>query len=141
VAQQRLTAAEQVFAEMERQVRVGTASDLAPLDAGLEVTRARAALGTLAERRTLRKEFVDKGTPGDQLMRRLDFARLRLDAYVAQEAVKVSTQRVAALRKQREVGATSELDVLRAEVELKEREAEFRLLAIQLRNAGSRQGR
>jgi outer membrane protein TolC len=138
VAQQRLTAAEQAKDEIERQVRVGAAGALAALDAGLEVARARAALGTLAERRKLRKEFIDQGTPGDQLMRRLQQASLRHDAFVAQEAVKVSGQRLEALRKQREAGVASELDVLRAEVELKEREAELYLLARQLRDIGSR---
>jgi outer membrane protein TolC len=138
VAQQRLTAAEQARAEIERQVRVGAAGELAPLEAGLEVARARAALGTLAERRTLRKQFVEQGTPGEQLMRRFQQVRLRHEAFVAQEALKVSTRRLEAVRKQHALGAAAELDVLRAEVELKEREAELHLLARQLREIGSK---
>ena len=133
-AQQRLTAAEQVYTEMESQVRVGAVSELALLDAALDVTRARGALGTLAERRKLRKEFVDVGTPGDQLMRRLQQAQLRHEAFVAQEGVNVSRRRLKAIRDQHAVGAARELDVLRAEVELKEREAELQLLARQLRD-------
>lgn len=133
VAQQRLTAAEQAHAETGRQVRVGSADEMALLDAGLEVTRARSALGTLAERRKLRKEFVERGTPGDQLTRRFHLAQLRHDALVAQEAVKFMSQRLAAIRKQHAVGAASDLDLLRAELELKEQEAELVLLARQLR--------
>ena len=55
VAQQRLTSAEQGAGEVERQVRAGAVDQSALLESMLEVTRARAALGTLAERRKLRK--------------------------------------------------------------------------------------
>lgn len=133
LAQQRLMAAEQAFAETERQVRVGAVGDMALLDAGLAVTRARSALGTLAERRKLRKEFVEQGTGGEQLTRRFQQAQARHDAFVAQETVKVLHQRLDAVRKQHRVGAASDLDVLRAEVELKEQEAELQLLVRQLR--------
>ncbi|HEX6315813.1 MAG TPA: hypothetical protein VFZ73_13175 [Gemmatimonadaceae bacterium] len=132
-AQQRLTAAEEAQREAERQFRVGAVSELAVLDAGLRVTEARAALGTLAERQMLRKEFVSRGTPGEQLNRRFQQAQVRFDAHVASEAVKMLRQRLDAVRKQRAVGTASDLDVLRAEIQLKEREAELALLARQLR--------
>lgn len=128
-AQQRLTAAEEAQREAERQFRVGAVSELAVLDAELRVTEARAALGTLAERQMLRKEFVSQGTPGEQLNRRFQQAQVRFDAHVASEAVKMLRQRLDAVRKQRAVGTASDLDVLRAEIQLKEREAEFALLA------------
>jgi hypothetical protein len=131
--QQQLTAAEQTQTETERQVRVGSASDMALLDAGLAVTRARAALGTLAERRKLRKEFVDRGTPGEQLTRRFQQAQVRHEAFVAQEALKVLRQRLDAVRRQHGVGAASDLDLLRAQIELREQELELQLLTRQLR--------
>lgn len=132
-AQQQMTAAEQALSDAERQFRVGAVPELAVQDAKLELTRARAALGTLAERRKLRKEFIDQGTAVDQLNRRFQQAQVRFDAMVAQEAVNVLRQRLEALRKQHAIGAASELDVLRAEIDLKEREAELQLLARQLR--------
>lgn len=138
VAQQRLTSAEQANTEIERQVRIGATGELAPLDAGLEVARARVALGTLAERRTLRQEFIAQGTPVDQLMRRFEQVRLRNEAYVAQEAVKVSTQRLEAVRRQNSVGVAAELDVLDAEIELKLRQVKLQLLARLLRDLGSK---
>lgn len=133
LSQQQLTAAEQAQAETERQVRVGAASDMALLDAGLAVIRARAALGTLAERRKLRKEFVDQGTPGEQLTRRFQQAQVRHEAFAAQEAVKVLRQRLDAVRKQHEVGAASDLDLLRSDIALREQELELQLLIRQLR--------
>jgi hypothetical protein len=133
LAQQRLTAAEQAQAEAERQSRVGTVGELAVLEAGLKVIKERAALGTLAERQKLRKEFIDQGTAGDQLNRRYQQAQVRLDAYVAQETVNVLRRRLDAVRKQHAAGTATELDLLRAEYELKEKEYEFQMLARQLR--------
>lgn len=136
MAQQRLTAAEAAQREAERQFRVGAASELVVLDAALQVTQARAALGLLAERQKLRKEFVSQGTPGEPLNRRFQQAQVRFDAHVTSEAVKVLRQRLDAVRGQRATGAASDLDVLRAEIRLREREAELALLARQLRELG-----
>jgi hypothetical protein len=133
LGQQRLTAAEQALAEKERQARAGTTSEFQVLEAGLRVSRERAALGVLVERRTLRKEFVDQGTAGDELNRRFRHAQVRFDVSVAQQSVKLLQQRVQALQKMRAVGSASEVDVLRAELELKERELELQMLARQLR--------
>ena len=133
LAQQRLTAAEQAQAESERRFRAGMASEFLLLEAGLKVTRERAALGTLAERRTLRKEFIDKGTGGEQLNRRFQQAQVRFDAHVAQETMNVLRQRLDAVRKMHAVGSASELELLRAEYELKEKEYELQQLVRQLR--------
>ena len=133
LAQQRLNTAEAAQAEAERQWRVGSVGELAVQDAGLKAIRERVALGTLAERRKLRKEFIDLGTGGDQLNRRFQQVQVRNDAYVAQETVNVLRRRLEAVRKQHAVGTASELDLLRAEYELKEKEYELQLLARQLR--------
>jgi outer membrane protein TolC len=58
---------------------------------------------------------------------------VRLDAYVAQETVNVLRRRLDAVRKQHAAGTATELDLLRAEYELKEKEYEFQMLARQLR--------
>ena len=133
LAQQKLTSAERAQAEAERQLRVGTVSEFELLDAGLKVIKERYALGTLAERRKLRKEFIDEGTAGDQLNRRFQQVQVRFDAYVAQETVNVLRRRLEAVRKQHAVGTATELDLLRAEYELKEKEYELQMLARQLK--------
>jgi outer membrane protein TolC len=132
-AQQRMTAAEQALAQAEDRWRVGSVPEMTVQDARLELTKARAALGSLAERRKLRTEFLEQGTDVEELNRRFQQAQARFDAMVVQEAVKVMLERVKLLRERRAVGEASELDVLRAEIELKEREAELLLLARQLR--------
>jgi hypothetical protein len=133
MAQQYLTAKEQAQSEAERQYRVGTVGELAVLDAGLDVTRARYALGLLAERQKLRKEFVAQGTQIDELNRRYQLAQVQYEAAVAQEEVKVLRQRLDALQKQLSVGSTSDLDALRAELDLKERLYELQLLVQKLK--------
>lgn len=133
IAQQRLTAAEEARTETARRARVGAGTDLERLDADVAVARATGALATLAERRKLRREFVERGTPGDQLTRRLHQTQLRHDAFIAQQALGAARQRLELIRAQRAVGAATELDQLRAEVELREREAELAHLARQLR--------
>ena len=133
VAQGRLTATEEVLAEADRRVRVGAASELTRLDAELEVTRARAALGIAAERRKLRQEFVERATPAEQLASRLQHHQLRLDAMVGETAVRVARQRLDLITRQRAVGVVGEVEQLKAELELKEREMELQSIARQLK--------
>lgn len=133
LAQERLKAAERAVDEVQRQLRVGTVGEVALLDARLQMITEQAALGTLAERRKLRKEFIDQGTAADQLNRRFQQVQVRHDAHVAQEAVNVLRRRLEAVRNQRAVGSATELDLLRAEYQLKEKEFELQLLARQLR--------
>ena len=132
-AQQGMTAAEEALAEVRRRIRVGAETELAGLDADLEVVRSRAALGVLAERRRLRTLYVEQGTPADELARRMQQSQVRFDAMVAQEAVRVARARLSHVTKQRAIGMASELDQLRAELLVKERETELMLLGRQLR--------
>ena len=136
-AQQRLLAAEEGQAEAERRLRVGAGSDLARLEAGLEVGRARAAMAALAEVRNLRAEFLERGTAIEELLRRRQVAELRQDVLLAQQAVSVARERLLLLERRRAVGAAQELEVLRARVLLREREMELQLLGRRLRGGAS----
>ena len=133
LAQQKLTAAERALAEAERQTRAGIVSELALVEANLKVIRERSALGVLAERRKLRKEFVDQGTAGDVLNRRFQQVQVRFETHVAQETVNVLRRRLEAVKKQHTVGVLTDLELLRAEYELKEKEFELQMLVRQLR--------
>ena len=136
VAQWRLTATEEALAETDRRLRVGAGSELARLDAELELVRKRAALGVAAERRKLRKEFVERETPAEQLTSRLQHQQLRFDAMVSETAVKVARQRLDLMTKQRAVGVVGEVEQLKAELELKERELELASIARRLKQLG-----
>lgn len=132
-AQHQLAAAERSSEETERRVRAGAEGELPGLEAELEVVRARAVFGVLAERRTLRREFLAKATTEAQLARRLRQAELRFDAQVAKQGTQLSAERLALARKRQAVGLVDQIEVLKAELELRERERELQLLAQQLR--------
>jgi hypothetical protein len=132
-AQRQLSTAENLVETVEMRVRAGAMSDMERSAAELEVARARAALAVLAERLALRKEFVEKATPADQLARRLESARIREDIRVVQMALELAKSRAAHVDRQRAAGAASDLDAMRAQVEVKERELELSHLTVQLR--------
>jgi len=133
VAQGRLTATEEALAEADRRLRVGAGSELARLDAELDVARERAALGVAAERWKLRKESVERETPAEQLASRLQHQQLRLDAMVGETAVRVARQRLELILKQRAVGVAGEVEELKARLQLKERELELASIARRLK--------
>ena len=132
-AQQRLTAAEAAQVDAERRAKVGAGTELSRLDAGNEVERARATLGLLAKRLELRQEFVDKGTPVEQLQRQLELAEARFEAYAAQQQLALARERLAFLEKQQRAGVVSELDVMKANVDVKELELALKNLSARLR--------
>ncbi len=132
-AQQRLTAAEAAYSETERRARVGAASDIAPLEAGVEVARARAAMAVLAQRLSLRKEFVERGTPAEQLVARMANAQLQQDFEVAQQELTLARERAARAERQRAAGVVGELDVVQAKLKVQERELELQQLALRLK--------
>lgn len=136
-AQQRMTAAEAAQVEAERRARVGAGSELAVLEASGEVARARGALAVVAKRLELRREFLEHGTAVEELQRRLDETTLRADAMGAQRGLELARARLTTLERQRQAGAVGELEVMRAQVEVKERELELHRIAQQLRGRGA----
>jgi hypothetical protein len=129
-AQRRLTAAEGAASESERRERVGATSAIATLEAKVEVERARAAMSVLAQRLQLRKEFVERGTPIDQLSARLANATLQQDIAVAQQEVTLARQRAAQAERQRAAGIVTEAYLAQARLKALEREAELQQLMV-----------
>jgi hypothetical protein len=129
-AQRRLTAAEGAAAESERRERAGAASDLATLEARLEVERGRAAMTVLAQRLALRKEFVERSTPIDQLSARLANVELQQDIAVAQQELDLARQRAAQAERQRAAGVVTEFYLVQAKLKALEREAELHQLMV-----------
>ena len=135
-AQQQLGAAERTLEMVDRRVRAGAVSELARTEAQLEVMRANAALGVLAERASLRREVVEKGAQAGDLARRLEAAQVKGDIRVAQQSLELVRARAANIERQRAVGAATQLDALRAQVETMERELELSRLVQQLKRLG-----
>ena len=132
-AQQRLTTAEKTYSETERRARVGAASELASVEASVDVTRARSVMAVLAQRIELRKEFVERGTPIEQLTSRLADAQLQQDVSVAQQELKLARERAARLERQREAGVVGESELIQAKLKVQERELELQQLMVRYR--------
>ncbi len=127
-AQRRLTAAEGARSEIERRVRIGATSDLATLEANVDVARARGAMAVLAQRLTLRQEFVERGTPVEQLSSRLADAELQQDIALAQEELTLARERATRIERQRNAGIVTEFYLVQAKLKVQERELELRQL-------------
>jgi hypothetical protein len=130
-----LQAAEASKVDADRRVRVGAASEAASLDAELAVTRAQSDLAVAAERLALRKEFLEKGTAIEQLTQRLEQMELKQNVAVAQSSLNVARQRAALLDKLHAAGSADELEALKAQLELKQREFELQALVRRLKDA------
>jgi hypothetical protein len=135
-AQERLTAAERALAETARRVNIGTVSESSLAEAEVELTRARAELATLLDRRSLRREFLEKGAEAGALARRHEATRLRLDLEVAQAALRQARLRLESVQKQHSIGTASRLELMRAEVEMQERELELKQLLLRRERLG-----
>jgi hypothetical protein len=128
-ADKKLKAAEQNQSEISRRVAVGAASEVELGDADLEILRARAHLAVLAERIQAREEFLQKKTPLPELFRRIEKTGLQNTLAVMQRALTNAQARLALVEKRREAGAASDADVLRARLDVLEREVDFQLAA------------
>lgn len=134
-AQRQMQLAEAAQVDAARRVRAGIVSDLAIGEAEVAVARTRRDIAVLAERLNLRNEYLAKNTSVDVMTRRLDFIELQGDAVVSQAAYELARARVAFLEKRRSASADDELEVMKANVELKERVIELRRLARRLQDA------
>jgi hypothetical protein len=132
-AQQRLLTTEHALAEIERQSRAGVLSELAPVEGRLEIARAQDALAMAASRAALRSEFLQQGTPVNELTRRLDAEQLRQDIIVAQQALELAQRRAVSAEHLRAVGVATQLDALRAQVDVQEQQLALSRLAQRLR--------
>jgi hypothetical protein len=132
-AQKALAAAERAVIDVARRVRMGTALEVARVEAEVDLARARGTLTVLAERLSLRREFVEKGTAAANLATRLEAAQLREDMRVAQQSLNLARTRAQTVERQRSMGTATELELMRAQIEVKERELELSQLTIQLR--------
>jgi hypothetical protein len=135
-AHDRLAAAEEAKDEADRRVRLGAAAEITGLEAAAQLARTQADFNTLAERYTLRQEFLKKGTPADQLAKRLAEAQLKFEATAAQQSYELAKHRLDLLERRHALGSAEDIEVLKARVELAERQRDLQRLSAQLRRQG-----
>jgi hypothetical protein len=132
-AQAQLKAAEGTQQNIERRARAGVATEVERLAAAADVARAKGALSVIAAKLQLRAEFVAKGTPVEELARRLDKAQVTQDAYVAQQELTLARARLDVAVKQRRLGIVDDVQVLRAQLDVAQRNLELSRLASRLK--------
>lgn len=134
-SQAKLSAAEATQANAERRFRAGTEDESVVTNTRLKVIHVQAQLSVLAERLRLRNDFLEHGTPPEQLVGRLEVAQLRADAFFGQAELDAAKARLAIVEKMRAAGRATDVDLLRAQLAVKELEIEIQGLATRLRAA------
>lgn len=130
--QARLDAAEAAEAQAERRVRAGVEDDVVVANTRLKVVHVQGQLGVLAEQVRLRDEFLARGTSPTLLAQRAEAAQLRADASYDQAELSAARGRLAIVEKKHSVGVASDVDLLRAQLAVKELEMELQRLAVRL---------
>lgn len=129
--QERLREAEQRLQSVERSHRVGAIPAGALAEAQAAAEDARRALELSGMKLQLRRQFFDEGLQTDELERRLQRFELASEIQHLQNAVRRAQERETLARERARVGAASQLDVKRAEVDVLELQMRLRGLAAQ----------
>jgi hypothetical protein len=132
-ANKKLQAAEQNQSEISRRVAVGALSDLELSDADVALLRARGDLAVLAARSEARTEFLSKHTSVDELMRRVERTEVQQAVIVAQRGLATAQKRLTLVEQRMQAGAASETDVLRARLDVGERQIDLQKAALRLK--------
>jgi hypothetical protein len=120
--QARLQTAEKVARMIDAQIRSGVAPTVTGAAAAADVAAVQAELAVLAEKLALRSEFLKSGTSIEELTRRLHAAQLRQDANALQQRLRAARARLDTVKQQRSLGVVSEVELLRATLDVKELE-------------------
>lgn len=137
-AQQRVSSLEAALQGVQKRLDVGTAPQMAVLEAQTELSRARGELQVLAGRLDLRREFLKESLPPADVelrVQRMDLTQ-RLQAARAQQ--NLAQQRLDQLRRLLDVGRADQLDVKRAELEVLEQRAALQALQRRLEELAAR---
>jgi hypothetical protein len=133
--QARLKVAEETQANAERRFRAGVEDESVVTSTRLKVIHVQGQLFVLGEQLRLRDEFLSRGTSPAELVQRQEKAQLRADASFGMAELDAAKARLATTEKLRAVGKVSDVDLLRAQLAVKELELELSRLATRLRAA------
>lgn len=133
--QARLNAAEATQASTERRVRAGADDENVLMATRLKVLHEQGYLAVIAEKLKARDEFLARGTPVAELMQRVETTRVRADASYASAELTDARARLVRVERMRAAGTAGDVDLLRAQLSVKELEVEIQRLAARLRGA------
>jgi hypothetical protein len=137
--QQRIRSLETAAEEAERGFRVGSVTQLARGEAVSVVEQARGEMNLLAQKLMLRRQFFEEQLSPEEITRR--FQRLELVGQFQQSEMqlRLAQERMALAEKNRLAGTAAEIDVMRAKLEVMERNLERLRLSRQLQQLEARQ--
>lgn len=124
-AQKQLTAAETIAAESGRGFDAGTVPKLVLLDAQAQLARSKAEIGMLAGKLDLRAQFLQHKLKPAEVARRAQRLELIQNLDVAQHLHELAEARLIKIRQMWNVGTVEKVDVLRAELEASEQNADI----------------
>jgi hypothetical protein len=90
-------------------------------------------MSVLAEKLKLRADFFEHGAAADALARRVEAAQLRADASVAEAQLALAHARLAVVEKRKAFGLADDVELLRAQLAVKELELALQRLGLRLR--------
>lgn len=137
-AEQTLVAAERSLAEARKRVAVGTASDSVRLQAEADFTHAQEQMQLLRSRLELRDRYLRGELQAADLALAQRRAELTLAHERATRDIALGRERLELLRKQVAVGLAHQLEAMRAEIAVLEREMELQKIHAELTALGSR---
>jgi hypothetical protein len=130
--ERRLRSIEAEMVELERAVATGAVDALVAQDAKMRVMAAQRELEAFARRESLRREFLEKNLSPEAVARSLQLIDATSAIQTAQQQMELAGMRLQLSRDRMRIGAASELEVKRAEVDLLELELRLQSLKRQL---------
>lgn len=137
-AEQTLAAAERSLAEARTRVALGVASDSARLQSEADFAHAQEQMQLLRSRLELRDRYLRGELPASDLALAQRRTELTLAHERAGREIALERERLELLRKQVAVGLAHQLEVMRTEVAVLERELELQKIRAELAALGSR---
>lgn len=131
----RLKEAEGHRAIAEQRARLGAAVDGNLSTATVDVARARGEMSVLAEELKLRADFLNGSAPAELLPQRVEAVRLRADADVVQAQLGAAQARLALVEQRKSYGLADDVELLRAQLAVKEQELALQKIGLRLRTA------
>jgi outer membrane protein TolC len=124
--------ANHVMSTVEQRVKLGLADSLESLQAGVEAVRADGALEALRTHLQLRAEYLSGEIRTEDLPLAVRRAELRLELRTAALAFTLARHRFHQMENRLALGQATARDVLRAELQMLEREADLEVLRREL---------
>lgn len=132
ITQDRLRNAEEELAETERAVRAGVRPEAVLMEARTQSEDFKAVLAQLALQLRLREQFLAGQLASDAMTREVRRNEVMMDLQRVNRAYQMAQSRLETLRREASVGAVTQLEAKRAEVEVLELAAQLKRLELEL---------